>query len=283
MNKSTVHLRNGAQIAYLERAGSEVPLILLHGITDDASTYEPLLPDISARAHIFAMDFRGHGESSKPDSLYDTEAYADDVRHFIREVVGEPVLLGGHSLGGVVAVQVAATAPDLLRGLLLEDPPLYFVNDLDPIYQTLFENMVVMARSLQDGSTSRNEWFDIMAKAPDPYTGRPGLETMGEEGIRQRLDSIARMKPKALQDALAGSLEWDSDAVLGQVQCPLAMIVGNSGLGAVITAEEARRAAGAVRDGQVLEVNNVGHLIHFQQPAAWLAFTNQQIEESRTG
>ena len=65
MDKSTVTLSNGTRIAYLERAGGELPLVLLHGITDNARTYEPLLTGISPRCHVFALDLRGHGESTK--------------------------------------------------------------------------------------------------------------------------------------------------------------------------------------------------------------------------
>ena len=91
MERKTVALGNGLTLSYLERAGGSEPLVLLHGITDSAKTYEPLADRISERFKVYALDFRGHGESDKPDSLYDTDAYADDVRHFIREVVGGPV------------------------------------------------------------------------------------------------------------------------------------------------------------------------------------------------
>ncbi len=88
MDKSAVTLANGTEIAYLERAGGELPLVLLHGITDNARTYEPLLAGISPRCRVFALDFRGHGESAKPETLYDADAYADDVRCFIQETFG---------------------------------------------------------------------------------------------------------------------------------------------------------------------------------------------------
>ncbi len=280
MSKPTTTLANGTRIAYLERPGGEIPLLLLHGITDNALSYEPLIPEIHPLARVFAMDFRGHGESGKPDSRYDTEAYADDVRHFIREVVGGPVLLEGHSLGGVVALQVAVTEPSLVRGLLLEDPPLYFVNNLNEIYRTLFTAMVAMARSLQDGTRSRDDWFKVMAEAPDPYTGRPGIETLGAGGIGLRLDSIASMKPEALEDALDGSLEWETDEVLARVRCPLTIITGNPELGAVITPEEAARVSGIVPEARLVRMDNTGHLIHMEQPEAWLRVLNQWVRPS---
>ena len=274
MERKTATLGNGLTLSYLERAGGSEPLVLLHGITDSAMTYEPLAEKISERFKVYALDFRGHGESDKPDSLYDTEAYADDVRHFIREVVGGPVLLEGHSLGGAVSVQVGATAPELVSGLILEDPPLYFVNGINEIYTALFEGIVVMATTIQDGSQTPAHWFEVMADAPDPYSGKPGIETMGEERIRLRLESIGQMKPKALRDAIDGSLKWDTDSVLAKLECPVTLLWGDPAIGAVMTGEEVDQAVSVIADCRAVQAPTVGHLIHDQAPDVWLEAVN---------
>ena len=274
MERKAVSLENGITLSYLERPGGSEPLVLLHGITDSARTYEPLAAEISARFKVHALDFRGHGASDKPDALYDTDAYADDVRHFIREVVGGPVLLVGHSLGGAVSVQVAATAPGLVSGLVLEDPPLYFVNHINDIFRALFEGIVVMSTTLQDGSQTADHWFEVMANAPDPYSGRPGIETMGAERIRFRLETIGQMKPKALRDAIDGSLKWETDAVLARVSCPVTLLWGDPAIGAVMTAEEVDQAVAAIGHCRAVQASTVGHLIHDQAPEVWLQAVN---------
>ncbi|MCP5184253.1 MAG: alpha/beta hydrolase [Pseudomonadales bacterium] len=277
MDTKQVQLGNGTTLAYLERPGGDIPLVLLHGITNNAASYEPVLAGIDAGCHVYALDFRGHGNSSRPSARYDTAAYADDVIHFISEVVCKPVLLGGHSLGGLVTVQTAVTAPERIRAIFLEDPPLYFVGSMDPIYEALFNGVVVMATTLQDGSRSAEEWFQVMAKAPDPYNGKPGLEVMGEARIRRRLDSIGRMDPRAMQDGLDGALKWDTDAVLARIKCPVTMITGNRALGAVISEEETRRVQSIVNDCKVTNVPDVGHMINDLRPAEWQAAINGWI------
>lgn len=279
MNKTTVALANGTRLAYLERPGGDVPLVLLHGITDNALTWVPVLDRIDPRCRVLAVDLRGHGESDKPDAWYDAEAYADDVRHFIDQQFGQPALVLGHSLGGVVATQIGVTAPDKVRGLFLEDPPLYFVNDLNEIYQMLFQGMVVMATTLQDGSRSREEWFKVMAEAPDPYSGKPGIETMGEAKINLRLDSIGMMRPKALEDGLAGSLKWETDQVLTNLRVPVTVMTGDPALGAVMTPDESARMTGLVPHTHALQAAGVGHLIHDQQPERWVEAVNGWINE----
>jgi pimeloyl-ACP methyl ester carboxylesterase len=280
MKKSIHTLGNGISLACLERPGDDVPLVLLHGISDNALTWAPVLDGIDSRCRVIAPDLRGHGESDKPEARYDAEAYADDVRRLIEEVVGEPALVLGHSLGGIVAVQVGTTAPGLVRALCLEDPPLYFVNNLNDLYRSLFEGIVVMARTLQDGSRSADDWFAVMANAPDPFTGKPGIETMSEADIRLRVDSIAQMRPQALEDALAGSLEWDTERVLGALNSPVTLINGDPALGAVITPEEAAKVASTVPHARTVQIAGVGHLIHDEQPQAWLKAVNAWIADS---
>ena len=274
MERKAATLKNGITLSYLERAGGSEPLVLLHGITDNAGTYEPLAARISDRFKVYALDFRGHGSSDKPGSVYDTDAYADDVRHFIREVVGAPVLLEGHSLGGVVSVQVGVTAPELVFGLILEDPPLYFVNHINEIYTALFEGIVLMSSTLQDGSQTPEHWFQVMANAPDPYSGKPGLETMGAERIRLRLESIRQMKPQALRDAIDGSLKWETEAVLARLSCPVTLLWGDPAIGAVMTAEEVERAVTTISNCRAVQAPTVGHLIHDQAPEVWLEAVN---------
>jgi pimeloyl-ACP methyl ester carboxylesterase len=274
MERKTASLSNGITLSYLEREGGSEPLVLLHGITDNARTYEPLMDQISERFKVHALDFRGHGESDKPETPYDTEAYADDVRCFIREVIGGPVLLEGHSLGGAVSVQVGATAAELVTGLILEDPPLYFVNDINEIFTTLFEGIVVMATTLQDGSQGPEDWFEVMANAPDPYSGKPGIETMGEARIRLRLESIGQMKPQALRNAIDGSLKWDTDAVLARVSCPVTLLWGDPAIGAVMTGDEVARAVEIIGSCRAVQASSVGHLIHDQAPELWLDAVN---------
>jgi len=238
MEKQTMTLDNGAEIAWLERPGDGDTLVLLHGITDNAGTYTGLMADIDSSCHIYALDFRGHGDSFKPDDLYDTDAYADDVRHFIRTKASGPVLLAGHSLGALVATQVAATAPELVEKLFLEDGPFYFVGNMGETYDTLFNALLNVATALQDSSLSDQQCFDMMAAAPDAWTGKPGIEMSSEAHIRFRIDSLKKMKPKALADALDDSLTWDADAVISQIQCPVTMLNGVESLGAVIRLRE---------------------------------------------
>lgn len=130
---STFH-HDGIDLHY-ERHGSPdgLPVVLLHGLSSCGATYVELLAALGDRVDAYTLDFRGHGQSARASGTYVGAKYSADVRAFLAQVVGRPVFLAGHSLGGVHTFSVAQSSPELVRGAFCEDPPLYFC------YQDNFE------------------------------------------------------------------------------------------------------------------------------------------------
>jgi pimeloyl-ACP methyl ester carboxylesterase len=99
-------------------AGSTV--VLSHGLGDDRSTWDELVPLLAARHAVVSWDLRGHGRSdapADPDS-YSPQAGIDDLLSVI-DGAGGPVHLIGHSLGGLLSLTVALRRPELVRSLTL--------------------------------------------------------------------------------------------------------------------------------------------------------------------
>ncbi len=116
----------GIEIAY-DAAGNAKSnaLVLLHGLGSARSTWDPLVPSLAKRYRVVVVDFRGHGESSHAPGTYTLECFVLDTVALCERITTERVIMVGHSLGGVVAHTVAHLRPDLVRGVLMEDPPLY--------------------------------------------------------------------------------------------------------------------------------------------------------------
>jgi pimeloyl-ACP methyl ester carboxylesterase len=97
------------------------PIVLLHGVASNAKIWIMVGPRLGERYRTFALDQRGHGQTDKPDSGYDFDTVTGDLRAFIEELRLERPVLVGHSWGGNVALQYAATYPDEVERLVLVD------------------------------------------------------------------------------------------------------------------------------------------------------------------
>lgn len=116
---------NGREINYAEGPDNGPPLLLIHGQAADWQNYARVLPELADHYHVFAVDCYGHGRSARAPENYSAAALGSDLAQFIREVIGETAVVSGHSSGGQLALWLAANAPDTVRGVVLEDPPLF--------------------------------------------------------------------------------------------------------------------------------------------------------------
>jgi len=119
---------DGVALHYAETAGQGPAVVLIHGLTDSLDAYLPCALRLASRHRVFALDLRGHGDSGHVSGRYRVADYADDVEQFLEDVVRTPAVLAGCSLGGLIVTCLAARAPALVAGALLEDPPLYIAS-----------------------------------------------------------------------------------------------------------------------------------------------------------
>ena len=106
---------------YREYAGPGRPVVLLHGVASNSRIWIMVGASLGQRFHALALDQRGHGTSAKPDSGYDFPSVAGDLAEFIEELRLDRPVIVGHSWGGNVALEFAATHPDVAAGLVLVD------------------------------------------------------------------------------------------------------------------------------------------------------------------
>ena len=104
-------------LAYADEGPGPV-VVLLHGFPLSRAMWEEQLSGIGSIYRVIAPDLRGHGESPVPEGVYTMDAMADDVVELLEtlEIIG-PVVVGGLSMGGYVALSLAARYPDARPGL----------------------------------------------------------------------------------------------------------------------------------------------------------------------
>jgi pimeloyl-ACP methyl ester carboxylesterase len=275
--------RDGVVFAYDDTGrGGRTPLVFLHGLSSARSTWAGFVKAFATEHRVLTLDHRGHGESAHAPGTYTLDHYGPDAAEFCERVVGEPAVLIGHSLGGVIAHTVAWSRPDLVRGVLLEDPPL-FVGKRGPgddSFTTIFTLMRQVISDLQSRHAPLEEYETLMASAPNRTGNGTMADLFGEEGTRAQARAMARLDPQIYTAAIDGT-GLAGAAPEARLSCPIRLLRADPALGPAFTAEDEVRFREANPHAVVTEVQGASHLIHDEQPERVLSEVRALLEALR--
>jgi pimeloyl-ACP methyl ester carboxylesterase len=115
---------NNTQLNVLESGNGPLTLVFLHYFGGSAMEWQPVMAQLADHYRCVAVDLRGHGNSSSPETGYSVADMADDVQGLIPAMGIQDFVLIGHSMSGKVALALASRQPEgLLRLLLLSPSP----------------------------------------------------------------------------------------------------------------------------------------------------------------
>lgn len=118
--KRHVKLPDGIDLAYVQMGDPQgVPVVLIHGYTDSALDWVPMLPYLPRHWRLIMPDLRGFGDSSKPPCCYDLVDFAYDIKLLLDELHVPSADIVGFSLGSMVAQRFAETWPQSTRRVVL--------------------------------------------------------------------------------------------------------------------------------------------------------------------
>jgi pimeloyl-ACP methyl ester carboxylesterase len=246
---------------YVESGLPEPAIVLIHGLTDGLQAYLPILETLQDEAGVYALDLRGHGESSHTPGAYRAVDYTLDVEEFLRDVVRAPAVLVGCSLGALIACCVAARRKAEVVGILLEDPPLY-IGQMPALGETLFYTFYEYLTDLLPKHHRANGTVDeLLPKVRNPL--------VSEELQRVLARNLHRLDPETVRPAMEGTLfdGFDPDTELARIASPVHAIIarGDPAGDAVRDRDIERMAEKIPRFTHVLWDDTI-HAIHYQRP-----------------
>ena len=109
---------NGIDL-YYERLGAGRPIVLIPGLGADSKVFMPLGRNLASAGSVMLLDPRGAGRSSKPREPYTIEQMAEDLSELIAELGIGPAAVVGYSLGGRIAICLAASHPEQVDRMIL--------------------------------------------------------------------------------------------------------------------------------------------------------------------
>ncbi len=254
----------GVSLAYDDRGGPGAPpVVLLHGLGDARSTWRGLVARLTPLRRVVALDFRGHGGSGHAAGTYTLEHHLADAIALCDHVLERPAVVVGHSLGGVVAHTMALRRPELVRGVLLEDPPLFPRGDSPAI--AFFSLLRDFTMGMQLRGARIEEYEAVLNAVPSPRARGSAAGELGPEGTRLRAVEFSRIDPDVFLPALDGT-GLDGARPDLPLPCPALVIRADPSLGAAFTAENEKQFRITNPEAQVTVVLGAGHLVHEEEP-----------------
>jgi len=225
----------------------------------------PLLPSLATRWQLHGLDFRGHGASDAADNAYLITDYVSDALGLLGKL-NEPPIVYGHSLGAMVAAAVAAEAPDRVRAVVLEDPPINTMGSRinETVFHGFFASLKKFAGDQRDDDAIAHDLAEINLR--DPQGGNETRLGDLRDGptLRFMASCLRQLDPDVLTPIVEGRWldGYNVDSVFRRLACPTLLIQADTAAGGMLTDEDAARVETLSRDLTRVTLPGVGHLMH---------------------
>lgn len=245
----------GIELAYVEIAGSEPPLLLVHGFTDTSRSFSLLAPHLSGR-RLIMPDLRGHGGSDAGEGCGVAD-FADDMAGLIRRLrLNRPVVIG-HSLGGMVSIALAAQYPELIGGLVI------LASTLKPDFGS-HHQLIDGVAALRDPISPSDPFYDWW------HACQPGVPQAFLAGLAKDASAIPAARWRAILEEIRCT---DLTAAARGLRVPTLIIAG--GRDPLFGAAHQRALAQALFGSRLVWAQDCGHNPHWEAPGFVAAIIGQ--------
>jgi len=204
---------NGLEVFY-EARGSGEPVLLVHGLGSSTEDWEPQVNALRREFTVVAYDVRGHGRTAKPAGAYSVSQFAADAAALISALKLGPVHVVGLSMGGMIAFQLAADHPELVRSLVIVN------SGPEMVLRTFKEKLGIVQRRLIVRLMGMRKMGKVLAEKL-----LPGAEHQARRGIFA--DRWARNDSGAYLRALSALVGWSVTAKLPAIRQPVLVVAAD--------------------------------------------------------
>ena len=255
---------NGIRMHVVDHGGEGPILILAPGLTANARFFDAIVASgLGDGVRVLAVDLRGRGLSDKPEFGYTMDDHAADIVGLIDAFGGGPIVMGGHSFGGLLTYYLATHEPDLVRACVVLDAPV-------EVDRAIVEQIKPSLARLESTMPSFEDY--LAAVRAQPYFADwwdPTIEAYYRADVEDLPDG--RVKPRSspghIQQAIEGTLTPDWPTLATRIDQPTLVVratgpFGPAGSPPILDSEPARRLVDSLPDGRLVEVDG-NHITGF--------------------
>jgi len=261
-----------ASIRY-EVSGTGDPTVLVHGSLTDRGTWEPVRSRLAPSLTVLAYDRRGHGESTGSKRSHPVRDDTRDLSELLEALDLFPVHVIAHSYGGAIGLRLAADRPEMVRSLLLHEPPLVGLLEDDPATAPEAERLWAALAAMQ--SHARTGQAEVAVReVVDALSGEDGTADRLSSESRDRLTRHVGRWVEEMDDPEATRPD---PATLSDLLIPVLLTTGERSapyLHRIVGA-----LAGRLRNASVRTLPGVGHVPHREDPEQFIALVQGFLVE----
>ncbi len=238
---------------YYEDSGSGHPVLFLHGLGSSTRDWFEQIPCFEKQYRVLRLDLRGHGRSDRPQGPYHMAAFARDVAVLLRKLDAGPAHVVGLSMGGMVALQLAVDAPQLVRRLVV-------VNSAADLRLKTWEDV----------------WFYVSRRAAVQTLGmrRVGRLIANRLFVKPNQDELRQEFIKRWAENDKQGYLWSLDAIMGwsvadqlsSVSIPTLFMSSDDDYTPV---SEKNRMAAAMPEAELVVIEDARHALPVERPAVF--------------
>jgi 3-oxoadipate enol-lactonase len=252
---------NGCQYHYEKHGEGKETLLLSHGLLWSGRMFYKQVEYFKKDYTVITYDHRGHGQSSVTESGYEMDTLYEDAAALIEKLKLGPVHFGGLSMGGFVAMRIAARRPDLVKSCILME-----TSALDEPFKSKYTLLNTIVKMLGVKVVTKPVMKIMFGKTflHDP------------ERTEERKEWIAELQKneKSIVKAVEGVISREGVAdELKNIKCPTLILVGTEDVATV--PEKAEFIHQQIPHSKLVYIPNGGHTSSVEEPEAY----NRAIED----
>lgn len=254
---------NGVRLFYEVSGTGEVPLVLVHGSWGSHHNWDLVVPALAKSFRVLTYDRRGHSESERPSEQGSVREDVADLAALIEHLGLGPAWVAGNSFGASITLRLAGERPDLLRGVIGHEPPLFslLANDrsVTPMLDEVGKRIGAVVERIASGdhAGAAEQFVETVALGPGTWVQLPpDLQRTFIKNAPTFLDEARD------PDQLAFDLAW-----IRAFSRPSLLTTGDQS--PPIFAPVVAKVADALPKASVFTFQGAGHIPHATHPDAY--------------
>ncbi len=245
---------NGIDL-YYEITGKGDPLLFIHGLGSSTRDWEEQVSYFARHYQVVVFDVRGHGQSAKPAGPYSIELFASDTAKLLQNLGITRTHVVGISMGGMIAFQLAARQPQMLKSLIIVNSQPEF------IVRTCRERIRVWQRFLTVRLLGMRVLGKFLSRRLFP---KPEHENLRRVFIRRWAENDSL----AYRESMKAIIGWSVMEQIGDIDCPTLVIASDEDYTPLRTKQAYVKQ---LAHGKMVIINDARHAVPVERPAQFNA------------